>query len=113
MSAVSSHTSFRLDRTDLTFLLVIFVSQVMTAGAVVPFLLPSSLPDNDETRLKFSAAHLATATYPPTYFVVPQMDTLVPPTQSWMFEKRLKELGVEVHSVRVDEGVHGFDRKVS
>ncbi|CDZ98055.1 Carboxylesterase and related proteins [Phaffia rhodozyma] len=89
----------------------VYLHALLLAGSLIATLLPADLPDDQETRTSFSPAFLATADFPPSFFIVPQIDMLVPCSQSWLFAKRLEELGVEVGTMRVDGAPHAYDRK--
>jgi hypothetical protein len=66
----------------------------------------------EDVRKKWSAYHLADETYPPTYILHGDADNAVPVEQSYRFEKRLKELGVEVEAVYCSGGEHCFENKI-
>lgn len=87
--------------------------QVMIASTVISHVLPSSLPPTLETRRQLSPHHLLSPSspqnYPPIFLAIPQLDTLVPPSQSWRFAERLKEVGVEVETARAEGAGHAFD----
>ena len=65
-----------------------------------------------DVRQKGSADHLASETYPPTFILHGDADNAVPVEQSYRFEKRLKELGVEVEAVYCPGGEHCFENKI-
>ena len=66
----------------------------------------------EDVRKKWSAYHLASETYPPTFILHGDADNAVPVEQSYRFEKRLKELGVEVEAVYCPGGEHCFENKI-
>lgn len=73
--------------------------------------------EEKDTRCKeFSAFHLLEKTgakYPPTYIIHGTGDVLVPVEESYAFEKRLKELGVDVQSYYPEGEPHGFDQRIN
>jgi acetyl esterase/lipase len=89
------------------------LSQAMISGSIISHILPANMPQTPETRRLLSPLHLLSSSacwpYPPTFLAIPQLDTLVPPSQSWRFAERIKEIGGEVVCKRADGAGHAFD----
>ena len=85
----------------------------MISGTLISHILPTNLPPTLDTRRFLSPHHLLSSTasqlYPPTFLAIPELDTLVPPSQSWRFAERLKEIGGEVVCKRANGAGHAFD----
>lgn len=77
----------------------------------------STQEEKDQRCREVSALHLLEGTnkgeYPPTYILHGTGDALVPVQESYAFEKRLKELGVDVGSYYPEGEPHAFDQRIN
>ncbi|KAL7415620.1 Alpha/Beta hydrolase protein [Mrakia frigida] len=92
---------------------IAFANKVFEGGAVTDdrddFVKNPINPRSTWMRLVMIASTVISHNYPPIFLAIPQLDTLVPPSQSWRFAERLKEVGVEVETARAEGAGHAFD----
>jgi acetyl esterase/lipase len=87
------------------------ILQLLISSTLFSHILPAHLPPTRATRRQFSPLHRLSLDrpYPPIFLAIPENDQMVPPSQTWVFAERLKELGFEFECARANGAGHAFD----
>lgn len=81
-------------------------SQMMGTDTIISRLIPNN---TYALRAEWSPFHRATASYPPTFLGIPELDRVVFKSQGFAMVEKLTELGVEVQHGLAVGGSHAFD----